>query len=294
TSFTEKKLTMLKATWAKEINRRALGFSYDRPQQFVRSQWQRAEGVSIVYLVYRWMFAVFFFTVLIYSIYRISLDPSDKYPLAKWPIYLTHWGYTMCTVQAILAAGLVTQRYIKERATGFIEDHAHMPRIYKTYWLLHSMAVVIAIGITGSYFVVDYNPAVHVITALNLLVHAFNSILMVLDIIIVSHPFRLLHFIYSFIFIIVYFVFTAIYYLLGGTGRGSAPSIYPALDWRKVDTTFPIATLGALSVILAHFCIWLVVLARKRLARAIKESKEEVKISKSSHNQVLPINETLP
>jgi hypothetical protein len=33
-----------------------------------------------------------------------------------------------------------------------------MPVIYKVYWLLHSLAVVIAIGITGSYFVVDYNP----------------------------------------------------------------------------------------------------------------------------------------
>jgi hypothetical protein len=33
-----------------------------------------------------------------------------------------------------------------------------MPVIYKVYWLLHTVAVVIAIGITGSYFVVDYNP----------------------------------------------------------------------------------------------------------------------------------------
>jgi uncharacterized protein (UPF0333 family) len=33
-----------------------------------------------------------------------------------------------------------------------------MPVTYKAYWLLHTLAVVIAIGITGSYFVVDYNP----------------------------------------------------------------------------------------------------------------------------------------
>jgi hypothetical protein len=33
-----------------------------------------------------------------------------------------------------------------------------MPVIYKAYWLLHTLAVVIAIGITGSYFVVDYDP----------------------------------------------------------------------------------------------------------------------------------------
>lgn len=283
---------MLKAVWRKEINLRALGFSHDRPQQFVQSQWQRAEGVSVIYLVYRWMFALFFLCVLIYSLYKTSQDPFDKYPLAKWPIYLTHWGYTLCTIQAFIGAGLVTQRYIKEKTTGFIEDHTQMPRIYKIYWLMHTMAVVIAIGITGSYFVVDYDPAIHTITALNLLVHAFNSIFMVMDVIIVNHPFRLLHFIYSFAFIVIYFTFSVIYYLLGGTGRANAPSIYPALDWRKAKKTFPIATLGALSVILAHFCMWLVVIARRWLASSYyEESKEELTISKPSHNQVQPISE---
>jgi hypothetical protein len=41
---------------------------------------------------------------------------------------------------------------------GFTEDHVQMPVIYKVYWLVHTLAVVIAIGVTGSYFVVDYNP----------------------------------------------------------------------------------------------------------------------------------------
>jgi hypothetical protein len=33
-----------------------------------------------------------------------------------------------------------------------------MPVIYKVYWMLHTLAVVIAIGITGSYFVIEYDP----------------------------------------------------------------------------------------------------------------------------------------
>jgi len=33
-----------------------------------------------------------------------------------------------------------------------------MPVIYKVYWLLHTLAVAISIGITGSYFVIEYNP----------------------------------------------------------------------------------------------------------------------------------------
>jgi len=42
--------------------------------------------------------------------------------------------------------------------TGFTMKYSQMPVIYKVYWLLHTLAVVIAIGITGSYFVIEYNP----------------------------------------------------------------------------------------------------------------------------------------
>jgi hypothetical protein len=68
-----------------------------------------------------------------YSIYKTSQD-TDEHFLAKWPIYLTHWGYTMCTVQAILAAGLVTQRYVKERATGQYNAYS---RFMESFFLLH-------------------------------------------------------------------------------------------------------------------------------------------------------------
>jgi hypothetical protein len=133
-------------------------------------------------------------------------------------------------------------------------------------------------------------PAVHTLTMLNLLMHAFNSILMVLDVIMVAHPFRLIHFCWSLLFILIYFCFSVIYHLVGGTGKNNAPSIYPALDWRKVDSTLPIVILGLLSVILAHFCIWLTVIIRKRIAGVKDDVCEELKISKPSSNQVQPLD----
>lgn len=132
--------------------------------------------------------------------------------------------------------------------------------------------------------------AVHNLTALNLLMHAFNSILMVLDIILVAHPFRLIHFCWSLLFIFVYFCFSVIYHLAGGTGKNNAPSIYPALDWSKVESTLPIAILGMLAVILAHFCTWLAIIARDRIARSKDDKSEEPKISKLSSNQVQPMD----
>ncbi|KAJ4450548.1 hypothetical protein ANN_01975 [Periplaneta americana] len=387
---------MMKTLWRREINSRCLGFSHEQPGQFVKSQWQRNEGVSIVYLAYRWLFAVFFLSVWIFSFIsaRRQNSPTENF-LSKWPIYLTNWGYSLCTAQALLGAGLVTHRLVKERVTGscdpyplqqrdtrdqllndaiedsvgfteghasmparyarrlarctgcctparcghciclhvvvgftedhasmpvvykvywllhtlavviafvcmllprkyarrlqgvlaaahprcghciclhvvvgFTEGHASMPVVYKVYWLLHTLAVVIAFGITGSYFVVDYDPAVHTLSSLNLLMHAFNSVLMVLDLLVVDHPFRLFHFCWSLLFIVVYFVFTVVYHFSGGTGKHNMPFIYPALNWAKPAATVPIAILGTLSVFVSHVCTWLVVLARRRIAQA--------------------------
>lgn len=278
----------MKATWRQEFSVRSFGFGHDRPEQFVRCQWQKKEKISIAYLVYRSVFALLFLSVWVWSIFSAEEQntPTENY-LSKWPIYLTNWGYTFCTLQALLAVGLVTQQLVKEKRIGSTEDRLQMPFMYKVYWLLHTLAVVIAIGITGSYFIVDYDPALHTLTALNLLMHAFNSILMVLDIIVVAHPFRLFHVFWALLFTIIYFCFSVIYHFAGGTGKNNAPTIYPALDWSRVTSTLPIVALGTLSVILAHFCVWLIVIARKRLAGSNDDMCEVLKISKPPSNQAL-------
>jgi hypothetical protein len=124
--------------------------------------------------------------------------------------------------------------------------------------------------------------------------HAFNSIFMVIDAIMVAHPFRLFHFCWSFLFIFIYFCFSLVYHLAGGTGKNNAPSIYPALDWSKFESTLPIAILGMLSVIVAHFCVWLTVLARKRIAGSEDDLCQQLKISKPLSNQVQSFNAVEP
>jgi hypothetical protein len=136
--------------------------------------------------------------------------------------------------------------------------------------------------------------AVHVLTALNLLIHAFNSIFMMLDVFMVAHPFRLLHLCWSFLFIFTYFCFSVIYHLAGGTGKNNAPVIYPALDWSKVESTLPLAILGILAVIVAHFCVWLAVLIRKRIAGSEDDVCKQLKMPEASSNQVQPLNAAVP
>jgi hypothetical protein len=136
--------------------------------------------------------------------------------------------------------------------------------------------------------------AIHTLSALNLLMHAFNSICMVLDVIMVAHPFRLIHFCWSLLFIFTYFCFSVIYHLAGGTGKNNTPYIYPALDWSKVESTIPIAILGVLAVIVSHLCVWLIVLARKRIAGSENDECQKPNISKVSSNQVQSLNAAVP
>jgi hypothetical protein len=135
--------------------------------------------------------------------------------------------------------------------------------------------------------------AIHTLTALNLLIHAFNSILMVLDVLVVAHPFRLIHLCWSLLFIFVYFCFTVIYHFAGGTGRNNAPSIYPALNWNNPASTIVLVILGMLAVLVSHICVWLAVLVRKRIAGP-KDDVSQLKISNRSSNQIQSLSATVP
>jgi hypothetical protein len=82
-------------------------------------QWQKNAGVNTTYFVYRWAFAILFLSVWIWSFISAAQQntPTENF-LSKWPIYLTNWGYTLCTAQALLAVGLIAQQLIKEKTTG--------------------------------------------------------------------------------------------------------------------------------------------------------------------------------
>jgi hypothetical protein len=83
-------------------------------------QWQSRLSVHPVYLTYRWFLAILFLATMIFSI----CDPgrgnknSGSWYISRWPIYLTHWGYTVCTTQALLGAWLLTCKLVAERNEG--------------------------------------------------------------------------------------------------------------------------------------------------------------------------------
>lgn len=77
---------------------------------------------------------------------------------------------------------------------------------------------------------------IHEINALNLLVHGGNSVIMLCELGVTSHPIRMAHALYGAGAGFVYGIFSAFYWAVGGTDRYGLPAIYPALDWNKPGT----------------------------------------------------------
>lgn len=60
--------------------------------------------------MYRWIFAIIFCFGWLASLLDLGRETSGL-TYFKWPVYLTNWGYTVCTIQAVMAAYHVTHYY---------------------------------------------------------------------------------------------------------------------------------------------------------------------------------------
>lgn len=245
------------------------------PDMFVKCQWQKTSGVRIQYLIYRWILACIFCCILTASILDLGRPQHPYTHYAKWPIYLTHWGFLVCTIQALLAAVIVTQThwYTTDNDEHF-DASFKMKHSFKVYWILHTIGTVAAFAITSIYWTFVFDPEIHIMDALNILVHGVNSVLMLLDLCLVAHPVRFNYFYWPVVFSLTYMVFSAVYYLAGGTDRLDRAFIYNILDWRYPVKTLLITTVCLGFVIVLHSIVCLFSLSRRSVARYLERRKE--------------------
>ena len=99
------------------------------------------------------------------------------------------------------------------------------------------------------------------------MVHAFNSVFIIVDLFIAARPYRLLHIYQAIIPFLSYVIFSVIYWAAGGVTADGDTAIYPILDWDKLDSTLPI--LAAMLVALFPFqvILWSLHLLRDFLYR---------------------------
>ena len=178
------------------------------------------------YFVYRVIVAAFFCSVLTLSV-KVSAECRQ---LKFYLIYLTHWNVILNAFTSVFGAILVAL-FIKNKFK-FDEERKETPRIFKIYWFLYSISFSVSIASVFGYWLFVYNGKETGMN--NILSHAGNAIVFVIDALVNAHPPRYGHFVYPMMFAMTYtFFFSLPFTLLGGTGRTYNNFIYPALDWRK-------------------------------------------------------------
>lgn len=82
---------------------------------------------------------------------------------------------------------------------------------------------------------------------MNFLVHGFNSIMSICDILVSGRPCRLMHFYHPLVVILANIAFSSIYWAAGGLNYDGSSYIYPVLNWDNLSLTVPFAWLSVYS-----------------------------------------------
>ncbi|TMW52342.1 hypothetical protein DOY81_002599 [Sarcophaga bullata] len=164
----------------------------------------------------------------------------QQWAYGRWFIYLTDWGFFLCMFTSLFGAVLVSIYHVKPDK---FTDNANASDLY------------------------------------NLWAHGFNSILMLLDHMLVAFPTRILHFIYPLTLGILYGIFSLIYYLAGGDDVNGNRYIYEILDWSKPGWT-TLVLFGCLILVLV-FCFLLFCLYKLRCAIYRKTNNSKLGITKA-------------
>ncbi|CAG9857737.1 unnamed protein product [Phyllotreta striolata] len=196
---------------------------YAEPVDFMICQWQFDKTKpNVKYLLYRTSVMLLFVTTWILSLVDDEFNQ-------KWAIYVTNWGYTICTVEVTLVWAMLVAWTWSHRTNREVYK-TNALKLYPVYYLLYTLATPLAFGITTIYWT-DYWP--RPLLLLDFLRHGNNSIVMLVDLWLVSHRLRYVHVVYPLLLGVVYSLFSYVYYALGGTNREHSPCIYGRLNWAE-------------------------------------------------------------
>lgn len=170
-------------------------------------QWQRGEK-CLTFLIYRWVLAAFF----TYSVGFSIATNVNRGVFSTYFIYLTHLNLCATMITTILGAALVTLHHLDK-----IDADKELSWSLKSYWALWNLSIVISFIVSAFYWMllykgepVDFN---------NVLIHAANSVALIIDLFLCKHPAKFTNFIYPVIIEIFYLIFTIVYQFTGGLDK---------------------------------------------------------------------------
>lgn len=146
------------------------------------------------------MMVPYFVSVAVLSIY-VSIERKEFF---SHFFYLTTWGVWTNLLNSILGALLVLSYHY-----DFSKFDNHMTWPLKFYWFLTNICIVFALCASISYWILGYDGQQMEIN--NVVKHATNSLILIMDLFIIKHPYRFSHIIYSVFYGICYGLSTFIY-----------------------------------------------------------------------------------
>lgn len=142
----------------------------------------------------------YFISVAVLSTY-VSIERNE---LFSHFFYLTTWGVWTNLLNSLLGAYLVIIYHY-----NLIKFGNRMTWPLKFHWFLSNICIVFAFCASISYWTLGYEGQQMEIN--NVVKHATNSLILIVDLFIIRHPYRFSHIIYSLGYGICYGISTFIY-----------------------------------------------------------------------------------
>ncbi|XP_072181358.1 protein rolling stone-like [Diadema setosum] len=199
------------------------------------------------YAFYRTALATYFFVFFItYVVLGVRVLG------AKFFIYLPVWAYTASVCYVCIAFFNVAMDFVKNRENAAFEDKVR----YQIQWCLFNIAAASCPLVTGGVWIGVYyavsvaNLPMFIIVYIS--VDLLPTVVCLFEIFLTQIVVRFVHAIYPGFYLIIYLLFTVIYWAVGGTDPGGRPYISPILDYEYYPGIATASVIGAtLAVLLA-------------------------------------------
>lgn len=216
-------------TFREELSFDGLRLTHESPTIFVKSQWQKNPNRSKYYLVYRCVLTVYLIITIFYTIF------DEDQHREKYFIFLTNWGYMLIFLQSSLCTAMLSVWYFTAKKDETVQEKDNKAVVlYPIYWSTNTIAMDLCLVISTVYWSLLFKGTIQ--TPADPIVHLGNSLVMLIELIVVAHPVRLLHFYVSLVFGLCYVFFNYVYYICGGTNKTGGVAIYSILNWEKEPT----------------------------------------------------------
>ncbi|XP_025077125.1 protein rolling stone-like isoform X2 [Pomacea canaliculata] len=266
----EKRFTMIYSLKS-EFKCRKFGASHKSREVFFSSQWLHPK----IYLVWRIFWALYHLGWMTYDVWY---DVTNNPHLGTWLIYLTNWTFLWLTACCLLDAIVVCYSNCTESSAE------ELPWFMQLLWLAYEVSVVCSLFVSIVYWSVmfghrkNFGPLAE-LTLPSLVTHLFNSIYVLMDLCVRATPIRLLHAVYSILYLLTYLVFAVIYTETGGKNMNGDNFIYRPMDWSDASilAVFVLA-MAALAVL--HLMVYTIAVVRgvvtEKVCRCKKNSSDVV------------------